>query len=98
MEKCERCPCGGIILADTEDWKTPLCYSCYSDLLEINESAKMVINALKSENSKLREALERISTEASGVCLGKWSGKPHDYPDAIQTQTLAREALTSRGG
>jgi len=30
----DRCPCGGIILADTEDWKTPLCYSCYTDLHE----------------------------------------------------------------
>lgn len=28
----DRCPCGGIILADTEDWKTPLCYTCYTDL------------------------------------------------------------------
>jgi hypothetical protein len=23
------CPCGGIILADTEDWEIPLCYECY---------------------------------------------------------------------
>lgn len=23
-----RCPCGGIILADTEDWKTPRCLKC----------------------------------------------------------------------
>lgn len=23
------CPCGGIILADTETWATPLCYECY---------------------------------------------------------------------
>jgi len=25
----DRCPCGGIILADTEDWKVPLCYECF---------------------------------------------------------------------
>ncbi len=25
----DRCPCGGIILADTEDWETPLCYECW---------------------------------------------------------------------
>jgi hypothetical protein len=24
-----KCPCGGVILADTEDWDTPLCYECY---------------------------------------------------------------------
>ena len=23
------CKCGGIILADTEDWDTPLCSECY---------------------------------------------------------------------
>ena len=33
----QRCPCGGIILADTEDWPTPLCYNCY---VELNEGEK----------------------------------------------------------
>ena len=23
------CDCGGIILADTEDWENPKCYACY---------------------------------------------------------------------
>lgn len=23
------CPCGGIILADCEDWPVPICYECY---------------------------------------------------------------------
>lgn len=23
------CPCGGIILADTEDWVIPVCYDCF---------------------------------------------------------------------
>jgi hypothetical protein len=23
------CPCGGVILADTEDWPVPLCNACY---------------------------------------------------------------------
>jgi hypothetical protein len=31
------CPCGGIILADTEDWKTPLCDECYTALGEPKE-------------------------------------------------------------
>ena len=22
------CPCGDVILADTEDWKIPMCYEC----------------------------------------------------------------------
>lgn len=25
----KRCPCGGIILADTEEWNVPLCNECY---------------------------------------------------------------------
>lgn len=25
----DRCKCGGVILADTEDWKQPLCHDCY---------------------------------------------------------------------
>lgn len=28
------CPCGGIILADTEMWKVPLCDECYTALGE----------------------------------------------------------------
>lgn len=28
----DRCPCGGTILADTEDWKTPLCNECYIEI------------------------------------------------------------------
>jgi len=23
------CPCGGVILADTEDWPVPMCNGCY---------------------------------------------------------------------
>lgn len=28
------CPCGGIILADTEDWETPVCDEHYEALGE----------------------------------------------------------------
>ena len=39
MEKEDesRCPCGGIILADTDDWKIPLCYDCWYQLQKKNE-------------------------------------------------------------
>lgn len=23
------CPCGNAVVADTEDWETPLCYECW---------------------------------------------------------------------
>lgn len=29
-----KCVCGGTILADTEDWKVPLCNECYENLGE----------------------------------------------------------------
>lgn len=32
MSNADYCPCGGIILADTEDWKTPLCPNCYEEI------------------------------------------------------------------
>jgi len=27
-----RCPCGGVILADTEGWPVPVCNSCYEEI------------------------------------------------------------------
>lgn len=30
------CPCGGVILADTEDWKTPLCHDCWVPLTRLD--------------------------------------------------------------
>lgn len=43
----DRCPCGGIILADTEEWPTPLCYTCYLP-------SEKVTPAILSEEEKLR--------------------------------------------
>jgi hypothetical protein len=41
------CPCGGIILADTEDWNIPRCYECY---LAMGEPQKEPIHAAEKEN------------------------------------------------
>ena len=27
-----QCPCGGVILADTEDWPIPMCHECYEEI------------------------------------------------------------------
>jgi len=32
QKKPEYCPCGGVILADTEDWETPRCYECWEKM------------------------------------------------------------------
>lgn len=42
----DRCPCGGIILADSEDWKTPLCYECYPK--EYDQLKASLIDAVKA--------------------------------------------------
>jgi len=52
----DRCPCGGIILADTEDWKTPLCYSCYTDLHE-------GCSKLQAECERKDKVIEHITRE-----------------------------------
>lgn len=53
----ERCLCGGVILADTEDWETPLCYSCFIDTVKKVKDYKK----LESKLSIAVEALEKIS-------------------------------------
>jgi len=29
-----RCPCGGVIYANSEDWKVPVCYQCFEEIRE----------------------------------------------------------------
>ena len=29
-----RCPCGGVIYANSEDWKVPVCYECFEEIRE----------------------------------------------------------------
>lgn len=42
----DRCPCGGVILADTEDWDIPLCYECYE---KSNEGRNAIFFDLKPD-------------------------------------------------
>lgn len=55
----DRCPCGGIILADTEDWKVPLCYECYRF-----GGLEQELVRERARNAKLREATEKILIKA----------------------------------
>ena len=57
--KKDRCPCGGIILADTEDWSTPLCYSCFYELtIKTKDFQK-----LQKQNEKLKDIAKRVSKQ-----------------------------------
>lgn len=40
-----RCPCGGVILADTEDWPVPICNACYEKLEEVNDMKSHEVSA-----------------------------------------------------
>ena len=60
----DRCPCGGIILADTEDWAVPLCYNCYpKDIVEPLErklaESEAFIAKLIEENKWFAERMKQ---------------------------------------
>lgn len=57
----EHCPCGGTILADTEDWKTPLCDECYCEMGEPAKDPYRVAD-------RLREAEEALGFIAGLTC------------------------------
>lgn len=43
MSRQKRCPCKNIILADTEEWNTPICCTCYEDInCPVEEPPKLV--------------------------------------------------------
>jgi len=44
------CPCGGVILADTEDCQTPLCADCTDDILsDETKRTQGLIKAIEDE-------------------------------------------------
>lgn len=51
-----KCPCGYIILADTEDWETPLCFSCYFELTKKTKDYQQ----LQSKHTALLEQVEKL--------------------------------------
>lgn len=51
------CKCGGVVLADTEDWPSPLCNSCY-ELAQAHFKQDS-----EKEIARLREALEHIAKQ-----------------------------------
>lgn len=96
------CPCGGIILADTEDWTIPLCCGCWEDMgCPGNEPRCMP--ALAGLQTKLDTAVKAL------IAYGKCTPY-HDYEEPklrsvaetnkgtivaaiCEARLLAREAL-----
>jgi hypothetical protein len=52
------CPCGGVILADTENWPVPLCSSC----------CDFVVDELFSDHEALRESLKEAAQAIENYC------------------------------
>lgn len=46
--------CGGIILADTEDWQTPLCPACYSALGEPEREPPILAQHVRHNRALVR--------------------------------------------
>ena len=68
-QKPDRCPCGGIILADTEDWKIPLCHSCWHDIGEPSfepkhDSTTLALAKRTEEMWKARAKYDRLMQQA----------------------------------
>jgi len=59
------CPCGDVILADTENWPIPMCHGCAEDiyLLAVPE-----IERLQKRERILVKALEDLKTHEKGPC------------------------------
>ena len=54
MKSSDYCPCGGIILLDTEEWTVPLCMRCADTPIEIIEK----LEKTKEENKHLKEEIQ----------------------------------------
>lgn len=81
----DKCPCGYIILADTEDWETPLCFSCYFELTKKTKDYQSLQSKL-SELEEQAQALVKIVEHTKNLSV---------LPDNLQKELSmkARQAL-----
>lgn len=78
MQKNNCCPCGGIILADTEKWITPLCHECWVPYTRVDVPTLMKqVDSLKyllgNEVDQNRYVERQLSIGASVSILGIWA-------------------------
>jgi len=52
-----KCPCGGIIFADTENWLTPLCYNCYT-----RKEMALIEGVLDADRLGDKEMIQKLGT------------------------------------
>jgi hypothetical protein len=75
----DRCPCGGIILADTERWRTPLCHECWVPF------TRMDVPKLLSDLAALRREIDEAPTVYGKYHGDRWFVSCH--PDKVFTHT-----------
>lgn len=66
MTSEKHCPCGGVILADTEDWKVPLCHECWLPLTRIDipsllELSIMTFKRMRELESEYQTLIKELS-------------------------------------
>lgn len=69
------CPCGGVILADTEDWPVPICNSCYEFnrkqfLSELVPLLRECRDAIQDQLARANQAIETDCPQCDYQCGG----------------------------
>lgn len=73
VQKGKFCPCGGIILADTEEFTTPLCCECYEEVLRsepVQPISDEELDKLAPKGPALSHDFERGYRAAEARILG----------------------------
>lgn len=106
------CKCGGVILADTEDWPCPMCHDCYvfvtaeleQKLKEMKENCQYMIKMDASARQQIEELEEKLSKAVEALeKIADPRKRDHKEPDAYTTlgcvMHIADEALSKiKGG
>jgi len=80
--------CGGIILADTEDWENPLCHAHWVDIGEPQNEPRCINPNLKSEFKICGDALEFVPRAKYQDLIAK-------HERVLQALEIAKRALVA---
>lgn len=87
----DRCPCGGIILADTEEWKTPLCNGCFEAIGSPRNEPDQTSVVVVSENGRI----VGVTTVRTALDLRRLVS-PHKAADKQDAADFLREEKEGR--
>lgn len=81
------CPCGGIILADTEEWEIPLCYSCFRKY-ELTPNEKLLLRQIVDT---ILKTISKKDRRFDGEVIFKFS-----TVDGIDLQSIDKKLRVSK--